>query len=70
MNSATITAAASGTCLLGSAPRPRPRLAWTLDRGPHLLAVPGAGNPGHLVEDIAHGALRPAPERIALLEAA
>ncbi|GHE27582.1 aldo/keto reductase [Streptomyces vinaceus] len=46
------------------------RLAWTLNRGPHVLAIPGTGNPGHLVENIATGALRLSPEEIALLEAA
>ncbi|MGW8783951.1 aldo/keto reductase [Streptomyces sp. NPDC055796] len=46
------------------------RLAWTLNRGPHVLAIPGTGNPGHLVENIAAGALRLSPEEMALLEAA
>ncbi|MFE6846633.1 aldo/keto reductase [Streptomyces sp. NPDC057686] len=45
------------------------RLAWTLNRGPHVLAIPGTGNPDHLVENIATGALRLSPEEIALLEA-
>lgn len=26
------------------------RLAWTLHRGPHVLAIPGTSNPDHLVE--------------------
>jgi pyridoxine 4-dehydrogenase len=34
------------------------RLAWTLGRGPHVLAIPGTGNPGHLDENVAAGALR------------
>ncbi|GGZ09218.1 oxidoreductase [Streptomyces nitrosporeus] len=34
------------------------RLAWTLQQGPHLLAIPGTGSPEHLVENIAAGALR------------
>ncbi|MBT2405143.1 MULTISPECIES: aldo/keto reductase [unclassified Streptomyces] len=46
------------------------RLAWTLSRGSHVLAIPGTGNPHHLVENIAVGALRLSPEEIALLEAA
>ncbi|KJY40962.1 aldo/keto reductase [Streptomyces sp. NRRL S-444] len=45
------------------------RLAWTLNRGPHVLAIPGTGNPDHLVENIATGALTLSPEEIALLEA-
>ncbi|MFG2714733.1 aldo/keto reductase [Streptomyces goshikiensis] len=46
------------------------RLAWTLNRGPHVLAIPGTGNPDHLVENIAAGALRLSAEEIALLGAA
>ncbi|MDX3232388.1 oxidoreductase [Streptomyces sp. ME19-01-6] len=34
------------------------RLAWTLRQGPHVLAIPGTGNPDHLVENVAAGALR------------
>lgn len=34
------------------------RLAWTLQQGPHVLVIPGTGNPGHLTENIAAGALR------------
>ncbi|MFD7836442.1 aldo/keto reductase [Streptomyces sp. NPDC059761] len=45
------------------------RLAWTLNRGPHVLAIPGTGNPDHLVENIATGTLRLSPEEIALLSA-
>ncbi|MFF4851545.1 aldo/keto reductase [Streptomyces sp. NPDC001194] len=45
------------------------RLAWTLNRGPHVLAIPGTGNPDHLVENVATGALRLTPEEIALLSA-
>lgn len=33
------------------------RLAWTLRRGPHVLAIPGTGNPEHLAENIAAGGL-------------
>ncbi|WP_374777822.1 aldo/keto reductase [Streptomyces sp. NBC_01310] len=43
------------------------RLAWTLNRGPHVLAIPGTGNPDHLVENVAAGTVRLAPEEIALL---
>ncbi|MER7463696.1 aldo/keto reductase [Streptomyces sp. NPDC097981] len=46
------------------------RLAFTLNRGPHVLAIPGTGNPGHLVENIATGAVRLSLEEIALLKAA
>lgn len=33
------------------------RLAWTLHRGPNVLAIPGTGNPAHLEENIAAGQL-------------
>ncbi|MEV6028441.1 aldo/keto reductase [Streptomyces sp. NPDC052036] len=44
------------------------RLAWTLHRGPHVLAVPGTTNPAHLVENIAAGALRLTEEELAVLD--
>ncbi|MFF8669803.1 oxidoreductase [Streptomyces sp. NPDC015242] len=34
------------------------RIAWTLHQGPHVLAIPGTGNPGHLAENVAAGAIR------------
>jgi pyridoxine 4-dehydrogenase len=34
------------------------RLAWTLQQGPHVLAIPGTGNPDHLCANVAAGALR------------
>jgi aryl-alcohol dehydrogenase-like predicted oxidoreductase len=34
------------------------RLAWTLHKGPNVLAIPGTGNPRHLEENVAAGALR------------
>ncbi|MFD3548300.1 aldo/keto reductase [Streptomyces sp. NPDC058655] len=46
------------------------RIAWTLARGPHVLAIPGTGDPRHLVENVAAGALRLSPEEVALLGAA
>jgi aryl-alcohol dehydrogenase-like predicted oxidoreductase len=33
------------------------RIAWTLSRGPHVLAIPGTGNLEHLAENLAAGAL-------------
>ncbi|MET7702263.1 aldo/keto reductase [Streptomyces sp. NPDC005485] len=45
------------------------RLAWTLHQGPHVLAIPGTGNPDHLVENVAAGALRLADEDVARLNA-
>ncbi|MFI5823477.1 aldo/keto reductase [Streptomyces rishiriensis] len=34
------------------------RLAWTLQQGPHVLAIPGTGDPDHLAQNMAAGALR------------
>lgn len=34
------------------------RIAWTLHQGPHVLAIPGTGDPAHLTENIAAGALQ------------
>ena len=34
------------------------RLAWTLHQGPHVLVIPGTGNPAHLEENLDAGALR------------
>lgn len=34
------------------------RLAWTLHQGRHVLAIPGTGDPAHLAENVAAGALR------------
>jgi pyridoxine 4-dehydrogenase len=45
------------------------RLAWTLHRGPHVLAIPGTGNPDHLVANVAAGALRLSQDELARLEA-
>lgn len=43
------------------------RLAWTLHRGPHVLAIPGTTDPAHLAENIAAGALRFSAAELALL---
>jgi aryl-alcohol dehydrogenase-like predicted oxidoreductase len=42
------------------------RIAWTLSRGPHVLATPGTGHPGHLAENLRAGALVRKPELTAL----
>ncbi len=34
------------------------RLAWSLQQGPHVLAIPGTSDPEHLVENVAAGAIR------------
>jgi aryl-alcohol dehydrogenase-like predicted oxidoreductase len=43
------------------------RLAWTLHQGPHVLAIPGTGDPGHLAQNIAAGALRLTPAELSTL---
>jgi pyridoxine 4-dehydrogenase len=43
------------------------RLAWTLQRGAHVLAIPGTGNPDHLAANIAAGALRLTADVLATL---
>ncbi|TQS28015.1 aldo/keto reductase [Microbispora sp. KK1-11] len=45
------------------------RLAWTLRQGPHVLAIPGTGNPDHLTENVAAAALRLTDEEMARLDA-
>ncbi|KAB8181938.1 aldo/keto reductase [Microbispora catharanthi] len=45
------------------------RLAWTLRQGPHVLAIPGTGNPDHLTENVAAAALRLTDEETARLDA-
>jgi aryl-alcohol dehydrogenase-like predicted oxidoreductase len=44
------------------------RLAWTLHQGPHVLAIPGTGNPDHLAANEAAGGLRLSDEDIAILD--
>lgn len=44
------------------------RLAWTLQRGPHVLVIPGTGDPAHLEANLAAGAPRLTPEELALLD--
>ncbi|MFI6620687.1 aldo/keto reductase [Streptomyces sp. NPDC050528] len=46
------------------------RLAWTLQHGPHVLAIPGTGNPDHLAQNVAAGALRLSDEEMARLASA
>ncbi|MEU9705779.1 oxidoreductase [Streptomyces sp. NPDC047981] len=45
------------------------RLAWTLHRGPHVLAIPGTGDPDHLAANVAAGALRLTEDELASLDA-
>ncbi|MGW2425730.1 aldo/keto reductase [Streptomyces sp. NPDC001709] len=43
------------------------RLAWTLQQGPHVLAIPGTGDPNHLAQNVAAGALRLSEDEMARL---
>lgn len=43
------------------------RIAWTLSRGDHVLAIPGTGSPDHLAENIAAGHIHLSPEQLAVL---
>jgi aryl-alcohol dehydrogenase-like predicted oxidoreductase len=43
------------------------RLAWTLQQGPHVLAIPGTGDLRHLEENLAAASLRLSEEEMALL---
>jgi aryl-alcohol dehydrogenase-like predicted oxidoreductase len=44
------------------------RLAWTLQRGEHVLVIPGTGNPDHLDANVAAAALRLTDEEVARLQ--
>ncbi|MGH3762496.1 oxidoreductase [Actinophytocola sp.] len=44
------------------------RLAWTLHKGPNVLAIPGTGNLDHLAENVAAGALRLTADDLARLD--
>ncbi|MEU2061112.1 aldo/keto reductase [Streptomyces sp. NPDC013455] len=44
------------------------RIAWALHQGPHVLAIPGTGDPAHLVENVAAGALRLTGDELARLD--
>jgi pyridoxine 4-dehydrogenase len=43
------------------------RLAWTLHKGPHVLAIPGTGDPEHLEQNIAAAAIALSDEDLRLL---
>lgn len=43
------------------------RLAWVLQQGPHVLAIPGTGNPDHLEANVAAGALTLSDDELTLL---
>jgi aryl-alcohol dehydrogenase-like predicted oxidoreductase len=44
------------------------RLAWTLHKGPNVLAIPGTGNPAHLRENVAAAGLHLTSEDMSRLD--
>ncbi|QWF79915.1 oxidoreductase [Amycolatopsis sp. CA-230715] len=44
------------------------RLAWTLAKGPNVLAIPGTGDPEHLAQNVAAAALELGDEEFARLD--
>lgn len=45
------------------------RLAWTLAQGPHVLVIPGTGDPEHLRQNVEAGELSLTPEELTRLDA-
>jgi aryl-alcohol dehydrogenase-like predicted oxidoreductase len=43
------------------------RLAWTLHQGPHVLAIPGTGDPAHLADNVAAAELHLSESELAEL---
>ncbi|WP_189156749.1 oxidoreductase [Lentzea pudingi] len=46
------------------------RLAWTLARGPHVLVIPGTGDPAHLRQNVEAGELVLTADELTRLDAA
>ncbi|MEV8451627.1 oxidoreductase [Streptomyces sp. NPDC052095] len=44
------------------------RLAWTLHRGPHVLAIPGTGDLDHLAQNVAAGSLHLSQDELTVLD--
>ncbi|WP_147127934.1 oxidoreductase [Nocardia ninae] len=45
------------------------RLAWALHRGPHVLLIPGTGDPDHLMDNVAAAGLSLTPDDLTRLDA-
>jgi pyridoxine 4-dehydrogenase len=45
------------------------RLAWTLHQGPHVLAIPGTGDPDHVDANVAAGRLQLSSADLTALDA-
>ncbi|MFJ6012869.1 aldo/keto reductase [Streptomyces sp. NPDC092952] len=46
----------------------RVRLAWALHQGPHVLVIPGTGDPEHLADNVAARTLRLSEDELRLLD--
>ena len=44
------------------------RIAWTLHQGPHVLAIPGTGNPAHLEENVVAAGIKLTADELAVLD--
>lgn len=44
------------------------QLAWTLHKGPHILAIPGTSNLAHLAENVAAGSIQFSAQELDLLD--
>ena len=63
------TAAVQAVAAAHNASEQQIRLAWTLHQAPNVLAIPGTGNPAHLEQNIAAGAITLSTEDLATLNA-
>lgn len=66
---ATAEAAVTAVAAAHGATTAQVRLAWTLHRGPNVIAIPGTGSLEHLEENIAAGSLRLSEDEMARLDA-
>jgi pyridoxine 4-dehydrogenase len=60
----TDTEAVGTVALAHGATSAQVRLAWTLHLGPHVLAIPGTGDPAHVEDNVAAAALMLSPAEL------
>ncbi|MYT72509.1 MULTISPECIES: aldo/keto reductase [unclassified Streptomyces] len=63
----TAVAALAETAAAHGAAPAQIRLAWTLHQGPHVLAIPGTGDPDHVAPNVAAAAIRLTPQEVRAL---